>query len=217
MKYQTENAELKQGIAEAKSLLQRGLEEYERYKGLAKNLTKKLEEIINKSTKEEIGNEEEEIIRKSIEELKATDKAISEISKKTSDVVEFMKDITEKKGGGGSTSISNYINDLSWSWESYFEKINFFKNVDLFDLTNSLAAVNLTGSLVIFFCLISILSAFYGNKAIEYFDLEKRYPSLAKFISYRIKFQNYSILFNFLIISVVIVILLLSNFLVLFG
>ena len=32
-----ENAELKQGIAEAKSLLQRGLEEYEKYKGLAKN------------------------------------------------------------------------------------------------------------------------------------------------------------------------------------
>ena len=31
LKYQTENAELKQGIAEAKSLLQRGLEEYERW------------------------------------------------------------------------------------------------------------------------------------------------------------------------------------------
>ena len=37
LKYQTENSKLKQGIAEAKSLLQRGLEEYERYKGLAKN------------------------------------------------------------------------------------------------------------------------------------------------------------------------------------
>ena len=97
-------------------------------------------------------------------------------------------------------SLKDYLNNSTWS----IDDLNLFKNIDMTDLTNSLAAMNFTGSLLILFLLISILSAFYGNKLIGYFDLEKKYPKLAKVIQYRIKFQNYTILFNFIIITIII-------------
>ena len=85
------------------------------------------------------------------------------------------------------------------------------------DLTNSLAVMNFAGSVLVFLCLYTIITAFYGNKLIEYFQLEKKYPKLAKVIYYRIKFQNYTIIYNFILLSIVLFIQTAINFLVLFG
>ena len=78
-----------------------------------------------------------------------------------------------KINGGNTQTVSNCLTtDNSWSYEDYFDKINFFKNIDMSDLTNSLAALNLSGSLLILLCFISILMSFYGNKLIAYFNLQ---------------------------------------------
>jgi hypothetical protein len=58
---------------------------------------------------------------------------------------------------------------------------------------------------MIFSALISIIFVFYGYILIEKYDLENRYPKLAKLIQLRQKFQKYY--FNyycFLIISVIV-------------
>jgi hypothetical protein len=62
------------------------------------------------------------------------------------------------------------------------------------------------GKSVIFSALISIIFIFYGNILIEKYDLENRYPRLAKLIQLRQKFQKYY--FNYycyLIISIIVI------------
>ena len=134
---------------------------------------------------------------------------------------------THSYSGISLTSISNFISDNSWSIESLKDSItnstwsiddlNLFKNIDMTDLTNSLAVMNFAGSVLVFLCLYTIITAFYGNKLIEYFQLEKKYPKLAKVIYYRIKFQNYTILFNFILLSIILFLQAAMNFLVIFG
>ena len=85
------------------------------------------------------------------------------------------------------------------------------------NLTHSIAIVNFFGCLIILLCLITILSAFYGNKIIVYFDLENIFPSLAKFIRFRMKFQNYTIIYNFVLLTVVLIIQMIINLIVLFN
>ena len=58
----------------------------------------------------------------------------------------------------------------------------------------------------IIFTLFSIISIFYGEKLITYFDLENRFIKLSKFIQIRRKFQQYYLLLN---ISLIIIVLLL--------
>ncbi len=45
-------------------------------------------------------------------------------------------------------------------------------------------------------CVISIVFNFYGNYLIKKFNLETKYPKLAKFILLRKKFQRYYLIFN---------------------
>ena len=133
---------------------------------------------------------------------------------------------THAYSGISLTSISNFISDNSWSIESLkdylnnstwsIDDLNLFKNIDMTDLTNSLAGVNLSGSIAVFCCLYTIITAFYGNKLIEYFQLEKKYPKLAKWIQLRRKLKNYSLLWNLFLASTVIISMLIVNILIFF-
>lgn len=92
---------------------------------------------------------------------------------------------------------------------------------DLFDQFNqwlnsinpqeNLAFVNLSGVIFIMFTLISIIMIFYGNILLDYFQLEKRLPRIAKLIIQRRKFQSYYLLTNILLISVVSIIMFALN------
>ena len=114
-------------------------------------------------------------------------------------------------GGTGSTSLSDFLSNFTWRIDEIFPVI------DMSDLTQSVAIVNVLGGLVILLCLFTIVSAFYGNKLIEYFDLENKYPSLAKYIRLRIKFQNYTIIFNFVLLTIVLINQMVINIIVLFN
>lgn len=59
------------------------------------------------------------------------------------------------------------------------------------DYIQNLAIINLFGIFVIVVSIISIVFIFYGNKLLDYFNLEARYPKLAKLIILRRKFNQY--------------------------
>jgi len=102
------------------------------------------------------------------------------------DTLDNLKDLKES-----SVFNFNIITSLDW-----FEGLNGIKK---------LAVSLILGKSMIFSALISIIFVFYGYILIEKYDLENRYPKLAKLIQLRQKFQKYY--FNyycFLIISVIV-------------
>nr|YP_009690435.1 hypothetical protein Schpa_000046 [Schizopora paradoxa]QEG57215.1 hypothetical protein Schpa_000046 [Schizopora paradoxa] len=78
--------------------------------------------------------------------------------------------------------------------------------VDIFNYTQEILSgltleqhacfVNGLGFFLVFITLNSLVSAYFGNKIIQYFQLDKKYPRLAKIIEYRIKFMNFYLISN---------------------
>ena len=97
-----------------------------------------------------------------------------------------------------SNNNSQYLD----SFQSIFEGLNYEQN---------LAIVHLSGSMFILLSLISIISIFYGEKLIIFFDLEKKFPKIAKFIQIRRKFQQYYLLMNIGLIFIVLLIIIFIN------
>ena len=69
----------------------------------------------------------------------------------------------------------------------------------------NLAMVHIIGALVILLSLYSLISIFFGNKIIDYFKLESRFPKLVKFIKLRQKFQVYYLAIDFAIITFILI------------
>jgi hypothetical protein len=69
-------------------------------------------------------------------------------------------------------------------------------------------------SLAILFSLISIIFIFYGDSLIKYFNLENKYPKLAKFIQLRRQFQQYYFIFNITIIILSLLLIIYVNLIV---
>jgi len=99
---------------------------------------------------------------------------------------------------GGGPSKSQYLDPL----QSFFDGLNYEQN---------LAIVHISGSIFILFTLISIISIFYGEKLIIFFDLENRFPKIAKFIQIRRNFQQYYLLMNIGLIIIVLAIIIYIN------
>jgi hypothetical protein len=103
------------------------------------------------------------------------------------------KEIIDKFGGDDDNK-NNLIS---------FNIFNIFESLDPLD---RIALSLLLLSQVIFSALVSIIFIFYGEYLIIKFDLERKYPRLAKFIQLRRKFQQYYLLFSILIIVSVLLI-----------
>jgi hypothetical protein len=91
------------------------------------------------------------------------------------------------------------------SLQNFFDGLNYEQN---------LAIVHISGSMFILFSLISIISIFYGEKLIIYFDLENRFPKIAKFIQIRRKLSQYYFLMNVVLIIIVLIIIIYINIIV---
>jgi hypothetical protein len=98
----------------------------------------------------------------------------------------------------GGADKSQYFDSL----QSFFDGLNYEQN---------LAIVHISGSMFILFGLISIISIFYGDKLIIFFDLENRFPKIAKFIQIRRKFQQYYLLMNIGLIIIVLLLIIYVN------
>jgi len=95
---------------------------------------------------------------------------------------------------------SQYLDSL----QQFFDGLNYQQN---------LAVVHISGSIFILISLFSIISIFYGDKLILYFNLENRFPKIAKFIQIRRKLQQYYLLMNISLITIVLVIIIILNIL----
>jgi hypothetical protein len=134
-----------------------------------------------------------------------------------------------QKVESNSEEIHEMYESVNTKFDSFINKINTLLNnnsgnksqyldslLQFFDGLNyqqNLAVVHISGSMFIFFSLINIISIFYGEKLITYFDLENRFPKMAKFIQIRRKFQQYYLLINIVLITIVLAIIIILNIL----
>jgi hypothetical protein len=81
-------------------------------------------------------------------------------------------------------------------------------------LTKQGALIHITNSILVLLCLLSLITVFYGDSIIKYFNFEEKYPRLAKFIQLRRKFQQYYFFLNALLIFIFTIIILVFNILV---
>lgn len=93
-----------------------------------------------------------------------------------------------------------YKNIIEESFKKNFIMDDFFNSYKEFLTTLTShqigALANLIFSSIILSCLISLIFIWTGDYLIKRFNLEERYPKLAKFIQLRRKFQNYYFIIN---------------------
>jgi hypothetical protein len=114
-----------------------------------------------------------------------------------------------------NTKFDSFINKVNTLLNNSGNKSQYFDSlqsiIDGFNYEQNLAMSNILGSMFIIFSLISIISIFYGEKLIIFFDLENRFPKIAKFIQMRRKFQQYYLLLNIGLILIVLLIIIYVN------
>lgn len=97
-------------------------------------------------------------------------------------------------------------------------KINEFKDyLSNLSMTEICLVINISSSLFIFTCLVSIIFAVYGNFLIERLSLENKYPKLAFFIRLRIKLQHTYVITNTLYILVALILMVIANLITLMN
>lgn len=114
------------------------------------------------------------------------------------------------------TQIQEFIEQLRRSGhnfvDSFYKYFEDFNNwISSLDYTQNIAFINLSGIFVILVTIISIIFIFYGNKILDYLNLEQRYPKIAKFIILRRKFQQYYLLWDIFIITTVSIVMFIMN------
>jgi hypothetical protein len=104
-------------------------------------------------------------------------------------------------------SSSNNSNNLT------FQDVldNYYQFFDSLTLIQKGAFAHTLFCIGILFCIYDILVAYYSNKLILYFNLENKYPRLAKYIVLKRKFQDYYIKLNFIIIIILTLFVLYTN------
>ena len=93
-----------------------------------------------------------------------------------------------------------------------FDIINDFKEY-LFSLSvmEICLVINITSCVFILTCIISILSAVFGNYLIDRFSLEQKFPKLSRIIQLRVKLQRYYVIINSVLIILAVFSLIIVN------
>jgi len=138
-------------------------------------------------------------------------------AKETSDILN--KNINENIYTDKVDQLTN--SSISKDLDKALESNVFSPIVDTFNYTQELLKgltleqhacfVNGLAFFLVFLCLNSLVSAYFGNKLIHYFKLETRLPKLAKIIQYRIQFLNYYLITNIIILYFITIFFILVN------
>jgi hypothetical protein len=99
----------------------------------------------------------------------------------------------------------NNILDLEWLTKSLNK---FYSQLGL---GQTLAAVNLSGCLVVIVSMISIIIVLYSDTLIEKYKIVERYPRLTNIIEIRRKFQKYYLIWDISVILGVLIIMVSLN------
>lgn len=102
--------------------------------------------------------------------------------------------------------------------EDFTDQIGTYREyLTTLSIEQHIALIHLCLTFTMFFALISITSIFYGDLLIKYYDLEVKFPKLAKFISIRRKLQFYYFTWNLILIILVLFTILYLNFITFYG
>lgn len=130
-----------------------------------------------------------------------TKNGLEEGKKILDDIMNIFSNI--KDSGSSSNYILNIINQ-------YYDFLNTLTVVQKGALGHLLAAI------FILLCFTSILTIFYGETLIKYFEIEKRFTKIARFIEIRRKFQQYYFALNTCLILSTLFLIIYVNSVVLF-
>ena len=112
---------------------------------------------------------------------KDIDIMIIDTKKEYSEAVNTAKEITSSLEPTNLIDINiDTIRQYYLSYQSYLDQLT---------LEQKGAIINISLAVTIFFCLTTLLGVFAGDRIVEYFKLETRYPKLAKFFTLRRKFR----------------------------
>ena len=121
------------------------------------------------------------------------------------------------------SSAKEYIDNISNTWDEIIKSKeskllddtyqNFTQYLDTLSLFQEASLLNIIILFILFLTGLQILLIFFGNELINYFKLEKRFPSLAWYIKLRTSLQRYYLMWNIFILSVVCIIGILINLL----
>jgi hypothetical protein len=132
---------------------------------------------------------------------------VSNLSDNLSSANDKLKEIIDLITGSGSSSKFN--NSLFNLIENF--KISFDNILYTLTLEQKGALAHILMSMFILFCLITLISIYCGDYLINYFNLEEKYPKLAKFIKIRAKIQRFTFLLNSLGILIALLIIIIFN------
>lgn len=172
---------------------------------LSYDFDSKINNTINKINNiQEINNKLVEVKNDS----KVNNDLVSQLNNEINNNIDFTrKGLSESKGIldkimdilnniSNSSNSSNFINYINYYLNEY---LKFLESLDLI-LQISLA--HLLCSIVILWCLISIILIYYGEYLINKLKLENKFPKLAKYIQLRRKFQQYYFFINICLIII---------------
>lgn len=126
------------------------------------------------------GNKILEELKKSslgAEDKDSLSKDISDMSCATEKFKKFLEELSNVQGNN-DTKFRSTLSDV-------------YHYLDSLSLLEESAVFHILIFLVLSVVILNILGVLFGNKIINYFNLEKRYPSFAIFFNLRQKFQNY--------------------------
>jgi hypothetical protein len=101
-----------------------------------------------------------------------------------------------------NSDISSYISD-------FLDKYRNF--VDLLNLDQLVALINIFGYIMILFTLFSITVVLIGDYLIDNFKLEIRFPKLSKLIRIKQTLNKHSLFFNIIIFYIIVIIFIIIN------
>ena len=100
--------------------------------------------------------------------------------------------------------VSKILDEIKKGGHKLISSLNdFYQYLDSLSLLQESAFVHILLFFVLILTIINILAVFFGNVFIKYFDLENKFPSLAKFFKLRSMYQNYYLLWNILLLMII--------------
>jgi len=128
---------------------------------------------------------------------------------------------TFNKANGKINEITDALNNIKDKFmddNSIIRIVNEYKEYLISLNTMEICLViNISTSLFILACIISILLSIFGNYLIDKLSLEKRFPRLSKIINLRVTFQKYYIFINSIFIIIAVLSLILINIITLMN
>ena len=141
-------------------------------------------------------NKETNVNSESFDVLRS--KAQSEFNK----IIDIVDEITKNINGRSKNFSSGDIYSYFSSFQDYLATLT---------LEQTFCLVHLFAFSGILICLFNLASVFYSESLINFYDLETKFPKLAKFIKFRGKFQQYYFAWNLLLIVTILAVLIYFN------